>query len=144
MIQVRPGDIFYAHPAEKFINFLFFRKLHERSLNSYNVSFLTLTFVSFKWALHHSCSNWNGYTGTTLVLLYSNICNYVISNKCDIKPYCMVSFENLVYIYCLKIRKKNRFPACLVDFFLATWIFANKKIFLLGLHNQRNSYIGVR
>ena len=47
--------------------------------------------------------NWNGYTDRSLVLLSSNICNYVISSKCYVKPCCMVSFENLVCMYSLKI-----------------------------------------
>ena len=36
-------------------------------------------------------------------------------------------------MYSLKIRGKNGFPACLVDLFLVTRIFANKHYFLLGL-----------
>ena len=42
------------------------------------------------------------------------------------------SFENLVCMYGLKIRKENGFPACLVEFFLVTRIFANKHFFLRG------------
>ena len=36
-------------------------------------------------------------------------------------------------MYSQKIRKKNGFPACLVDFFLVTRIFANKHFLLVGL-----------
>ena len=40
--KIRPGEIiFFAHPAEKIINFLFFRSSHERSLNSCNELFLS-------------------------------------------------------------------------------------------------------
>ena len=34
-------NVFFVHPVEKIINFLFFRKSHERSLNSQNQSFLS-------------------------------------------------------------------------------------------------------
>ena len=61
---------YLAHPAEKIINFLFFCKSHERSLNYCNILVLTTTFVIWKWALHHSCSNWNVYTDTSVLLLF--------------------------------------------------------------------------
>ena len=52
-----------------------------------------------------------------------------------------VPFENLVFMYSLKIRKKNGFPACLVDVFLATRIFANRHFFLVGLSFAIKSFI---
>ena len=40
-------------------------------------------------------------------------------------------------MYILKSKKKNEFPSCLVDFFLATRIFANKHFILLGLRDKK-------
>ena len=40
--KIRPGEIFFfVHPAEKIINFLFFRNSHERSFNSCDELFLS-------------------------------------------------------------------------------------------------------
>ena len=44
-----------------------FSKLYDISFDACNKLFLTLTFVLCKQALHHSCSNQNGYTDKSLV-----------------------------------------------------------------------------
>ena len=57
----------------------------------------------------------------------------------DFNRLLFVPYESLGRMYSLKIRKKNGFPACLVDIFLTTRIFANKHFFLLGLRSEHYS-----
>ena len=99
-----------------------------------SVNYMTLCIWPIKGIFFfiRDCRNWNYIQS----LLCSNIFNYVTNNKCGDKPYCMVPFKNLVWVW--KLEKKMDSRAAWWTFFLPPG-FSQTNIFFAWPHNRHKA-----